>query len=105
MRRRREWIDRLSSEGLVRDFEAGFRTATGEVRNFQLSGDRVEIAGEPCMVTVGRDTSQRKRGDRLLFEAAQGVSSETGETFFRSLGAHLGLALDADIAVVGEVDA
>jgi diguanylate cyclase (GGDEF)-like protein/PAS domain S-box-containing protein len=105
LERRREWIERLSSQGLVRDFEAGFRTATGEVRTFQLSGDRVDIAGEPCMVTVARDTSHRVRSDRLLFEAAQGVSAETGETFFRSLVAHLARALEADIAFVGEVDA
>ena len=105
LERRREWIDRLSSEGLVRDFEAGFRMASGDVRTFLLSGDRVDIAGEPCMVTVGRDATQRKRGERLLFEAAQGVSAETGETFFRSLVAHLARALDADVAFVGEIDA
>lgn len=103
--RRREWIELLSTRGLVRDFEAGFRTATGEVRTFQLSGDRVEIAGEPCMVTVGRDMTGRRRTERLLFEAAQGVSAETGETFFRSLVAHRARALDADIAFVGEVEA
>ena len=47
---------------------------SGEVRLFQLSGDRVDIGGEPCMVTVARDVSARRRHEQLLFENAQGVN-------------------------------
>ena len=104
-RRRAQWIELLSAGGPVRDFEAELRTAGGSgLRTFQLSGDRVEISGVPCMVTVARDVTARKRQERLLAETAQGVTAATGETFFRSLVAHLARALDADMAFVGEID-
>ena len=102
--RRAEWIELLSSHGLARDFEAGFRVKSGEVRTFQLSGDRIDIGGAPCMVTVARDVSASRRHEQLLFETAQGVNAEVGETFFRSLVAHLARALEGDIAFVGEYD-
>jgi diguanylate cyclase (GGDEF)-like protein/PAS domain S-box-containing protein len=101
---RNRWIERVASEGLARDFEAGLRMASGEVRTFHLSGDRVEIGGEPCIVSVGRDMTSRKLHERLLHETAQAVSADTGESFFRSLVAHLARALEADIALVGEID-
>lgn len=103
--RRAEWIALLASHGLARDFEAGFRMKSGEVRTFQLSGDRVDINGVPCMVTVARDLSAKGRQQRLLDATAEGVSSEVGDSFFRSLVAHLARALEADIALVGEIDA
>jgi diguanylate cyclase (GGDEF)-like protein/PAS domain S-box-containing protein len=101
--RRAQWIGMLSSQGLARDFEADFRMKSGEVRAFQLSGDRVDIGGVPCMVTVARDVSAGRRHERRLFETAQGVSAQTGESFFRSLVEHLSRALEADMAFVGEV--
>ncbi len=103
--RRREWIELLAStDGPVRDFAARLRTTAGEIRAFELSGNRVRIAGEACMVTVARDATDRRRNERLLYEAAQGVNAETGEPFFRSLVAHLARVLEADIALVGELD-
>ena len=102
--RRAEWIELLSTQGLARDFEAGFRMKEGEVRTFQLSGDRVDIGGAPCMVTVARDVTDARRHERQIAEIAQGVSAATGESFFRSLVAHLARALEADVAIVGEYD-
>ena len=102
--RRAEWIELLGTHGLARGFEAGFRMKSGEVRTFQLSGDRVDINGVPCMVTVARDVSVGRRHQQLLDVTAQGVSSEVGESFFRSLVAHLARALEADIVLVGEID-
>src|SRR6185436_9776918 len=103
--RRREWIALLASQdGPVRAFDVKLRSASGEVRAFELSGSRVAIAGEACMVTVARDVTDRKRHERLLHEAAQGVNAETGEPYFRSLVAHLARVLEADIALVGELD-
>jgi diguanylate cyclase (GGDEF)-like protein/PAS domain S-box-containing protein len=102
--RRAEWIELLSTQGLARDFEAGFRMKSGEVRTFQLSGDRIDINGMPCMVTVARDVSVGRRHQQLLDVTAQGVTSEVGNSFFRSLVAHLARALEADTALVGEID-
>jgi len=46
-----------------------------------------------------------KNREILLLEAAQGVSSETGEAFFPVLVQHLSRALGADLALVGELQA
>jgi diguanylate cyclase (GGDEF)-like protein/PAS domain S-box-containing protein len=100
---RAAWIERVKREGLVRDFEAEFRTRSGQLRTFQLSGHRVEIHGEPCVVTNSRDITERKLRERLVQDIARGVGAEVGESFFRSLVDHLADVLGADIAFVGEV--
>jgi diguanylate cyclase (GGDEF)-like protein/PAS domain S-box-containing protein len=102
---RARWIERIRAEGLVRDFEAEFRTRSGESRTFQLSGHRIEIHGAACVVTISRDVTERKRQERLVQDIARGVGSEVGESFFRSLVGHLAQALEADLAFVGELDA
>ncbi len=101
---RERFIGRLRGEGLVRDFETDLRTRAGNVRAFRLSGYTIEISGDPCVVMVGRDVTEQKRQERLVFEIAQGLSAEIGESFFRSLVVHLTRALDADFAFVGEID-
>ena len=102
---REVWIGRILKEGSVHEHEVRFRTKSGEIRHFQLSGERVELLGEPCVVTVSRDVTERKRQEMLLYEVAQGVAAETGESFFRSLVEHLARVLGADLAFVGEIDA
>jgi signal transduction histidine kinase len=49
------------------------------------------------------DITERKRVEELVFNIMQGVSAATGEKFFRSLVDHLGRALDADYAFIGEL--
>ena len=100
---RRAWIERVRSEGLVRDFEVEFRKQSGELRTFQLSGHRVEILGAECVVTVSRDVTERRRQERLVQDIARGVGAEVGESFFRSLVGHLAQVLEADLAFVGEL--
>jgi diguanylate cyclase (GGDEF)-like protein/PAS domain S-box-containing protein len=101
--RRTEWIGRVANEGLVRDHEVEFRMRSGEPRTFQLCGHRVAIHGEECIVTVGRDVTERRRQERLIQDIASGVGAQTGESFFRSLVAHMASVLGADLAFVGEV--
>jgi diguanylate cyclase (GGDEF)-like protein len=55
------------------------------------------------LVTVCRDITTRRTHEALLFNIAQGVAAETGESFFRSLANHLAGALEADYAFVGEL--
>jgi diguanylate cyclase (GGDEF)-like protein/PAS domain S-box-containing protein len=97
------WIERIRNEGLVREHEVDFLTKSGERRTFLLSGHRVEIGGEACVVTSSRDISELKRRERLVRDIARGVGAEIGESFFRSLVDHLAEALGADVAFVGEL--
>jgi diguanylate cyclase (GGDEF)-like protein/PAS domain S-box-containing protein len=100
---REVWVRRLRDEGSVRDFEATFVVKQGRRRSFALSGERLEVRGEPCAVFVAHDVTDRKRQQSLVSQIAQGVVEKTGEPFFRSLVGHLASVLGADLAFVGEI--
>ncbi len=52
---------------------------------------------------IARDTTERKQAEEMAMNIARGVSAATGEMFFRSLVRHIGEALNADFAFIGEV--
>jgi signal transduction histidine kinase len=49
--------------------------------------------------------TERKRVEELVFNIVQGGSAATGKKFFRTLIGHLGGALDADYAFIGQLKA
>lgn len=102
-RKRDEWLALIAETGSVRDVDVQLRMRSGDVRTFQASSERIQIGDEECLVTISRDVTTRKAHEALLFNIAQGVAAETGESFFRSLARHLAGALDADFAFVGEL--
>ncbi|MCM2327015.1 MAG: EAL domain-containing protein [Lysobacter sp.] len=97
------WVRRLLEDGAVRDFEVAFIVKGGRRRTFVLSGERLEIRGEPCVVLAAHDVTDRRRQEALVSQIAQGVVEQTGEPFFRSLAGHLARVLGADLAFVGEI--
>ncbi|MES2695942.1 MAG: PAS domain S-box protein [Verrucomicrobiota bacterium] len=68
MEQRDEFIRCIRRDGMVRDFEADFRSKQGLIQSFLLNADRIELGGQPCMLTVGIDISERRR--RNLIQAA-----------------------------------
>jgi diguanylate cyclase (GGDEF)-like protein/PAS domain S-box-containing protein len=102
---RDEWLTILKRDGSVRNFDARAYTRSGEVRELQISSELVEIGGQRCIISVSRDVTEKKRQENLVVEIAQGIAAATGETFFRSLVQRLAVALDADLAIVGEIAA
>jgi diguanylate cyclase (GGDEF)-like protein/PAS domain S-box-containing protein len=100
---RTAWVRRIREEGTVRDFEVEFVVKGGLRRRFLLSGERLEIRAEPCIVLVARDITDRRRQEALVSQIARGVGAQTGESFFRSLVGHLARVLEADLAFVGEI--
>ncbi len=52
---------------------------------------------------VRREIAERRRAEELVLNIAQGVSSATGDFFFRTLAEQLGKALGADMTFVGEI--
>ena len=59
----------LKEQGSVRDFETRLKTKAGDSRDALISFDPVEIGGQPCLVGVIRDITDRKRAERALREA------------------------------------
>ncbi len=61
-------------------------------------------AGHPIeLVGSWLDITERKRTEQALLAVVKGISTDTGERFFRSLAEQLAAALDADYACVAEV--
>ena len=56
----------LKKEGSVRDIETPFRTADGEVRDFLVAVERIELDGGPRLLFVSHDITGRKRAEEAL---------------------------------------
>jgi PAS domain S-box-containing protein len=65
--------NRLLKEGNLRNIEHQFRVRSGEIRVGFSSAELIEIDGEPCMLAVTDDITDRKRAEehfRLAVESA-----------------------------------
>jgi len=61
----------LNAEGRVRDFEVTFRTRTGEHRDLLVNSEVVRYAGEPAVLSVSLDITDRKRAEAQQRDAEQ----------------------------------
>ncbi len=59
-------IDRLKSEGSVRNLAVSMRMKSGESRQFLISTDLITLRGKPCLLTIGTDITDRKRVEETL---------------------------------------
>src|SRR5215510_2054244 len=60
---RERLLDMLRGGGQARDFEATFRTKTGEHRYLLVNSEVVTYAGEPAVLSVSLDITERKQYD------------------------------------------
>jgi diguanylate cyclase (GGDEF)-like protein len=56
------------------------------------------------VILMHEDITERKRAEDAIQRIASGISTRTGEDFFRDLVAHLADLFDADLAFVGVLD-
>jgi PAS domain S-box-containing protein len=56
----------IEKKGRVKNEEIVFRTKGGEVRNALVSADRIDVAGEPCIIAVTTDVTEQKQSQELL---------------------------------------
>jgi PAS domain S-box-containing protein len=93
-----EGHDRLENlymdNGHFREEELEFLTENGERHTLMLSADTINIRGEPCMLLIGNDITERKKRDNLQ-KAENYIFKLLGQ------GAELNILLDA-IMHVGE---
>ena len=66
-----EGVRELLSTGYVRNREFLYRTRSGEIRHGIGSATIVDVDGEPCMLGVSYDISDRKRAIEALRESEQ----------------------------------
>ncbi|UVT15924.1 MAG: PAS domain S-box protein [Nitrospira sp.] len=60
------FVDLLKRVGSIRNMEVKLRSKHGEVRQFLLSSELIELKGKQCSVTVGDDITDRKRAEDEL---------------------------------------
>jgi PAS domain S-box-containing protein len=64
----------LQKHGRFKDFEGQYRTRGGEIRDFLISAEKVEIDGMAHMLITGHDITERKRAERELRDSEARLS-------------------------------
>ena len=68
---RQRLVDSLLQTGFCENLDAEFNTKDGRVINGLMSGVRIRIKDEDCIITITRDITERKRQERLIRENEQ----------------------------------
>ncbi|MCA9936828.1 MAG: response regulator, partial [Anaerolineales bacterium] len=63
---RLRFVRAIQMQGFVRNFEAEYKTKSGQVGISLISTEMIEIGGEPCLLTVSRDITERKQAELAL---------------------------------------
>jgi PAS domain S-box-containing protein len=63
---REQFYLELKKNGSVRDFEASYRTGSGEIRCNMFSGEIVSLNGKPHLLVAGNDITERKKTEAEL---------------------------------------
>ncbi|HEX9760953.1 MAG TPA: PAS domain S-box protein, partial [Candidatus Acidoferrales bacterium] len=66
---RAELLKCLQHDGVIRDHELRLRMRSGEIRTGVLSAERITLSGVECMLSVVRDTTERRRLEEQLHQA------------------------------------
>ena len=76
----------------------------GSLFDAEVNLVRIELDGQPCLQAIVRDVTSRKRNEEAIKNIAAGVSSATGEAFFRQLVLYLAKLFDTKYAFIGLLD-
>ena len=102
---RENFVATLKSQGRVSNYETRMRHHNGTLVDARMWAVQIDIDGEECILSSTVNVSLEKRREALLLSVAQGMTGETGLAFFEALTRHAALTLDADVVVVGELQA
>ncbi len=63
---RARMLQMLKKQGKVRNLEVESRNKSGEIRIGQYSAELINIGGEPCIISVTTDITERKQSEELI---------------------------------------
>lgn len=63
------FVERMKSEGAVRNYEVSMRVKSGDLRQFLISSEVITCNGKHCLVTTGNDITERKQAEEALRRA------------------------------------
>jgi PAS domain S-box-containing protein len=100
---REQFIERLKSNGTVRNLEIPLKSKTGDVRRFLASTEVILLNGKQCLVTIGTDVTEQKRAVEALrrselavrqaFDERERLSQDLHDNLLQSLYA-VGMGLE-----------
>ena len=64
--RRQQWVDTLMRHGRTLNFETVWRHKNGTLRNISISGELIELDGEPCILSYTTDITERKAAEEHI---------------------------------------
>jgi diguanylate cyclase (GGDEF)-like protein/PAS domain S-box-containing protein len=70
---RQRMLDEVREFGSCRDLEAQFRKKNGDIFWGLMSVSRIQIEGDPCVLTITRDITASKAAEKLLRAATEAV--------------------------------
>ncbi len=63
---RQRLLNEVMKQGFVRDMEFDFRIKNGSLRRGSLSARVIEVQGEPCLLTITRDVTERREAEQRI---------------------------------------
>ena len=63
----------LRRDGFVRDFKASLMSKSGEIRNFEMSAEIIEIDNETRMLTAFNDTTERDKAEEQVLRLSRAI--------------------------------
>jgi PAS domain S-box-containing protein len=76
---REKLIEGLRTKGEAINLEANFRMKDGDVRVGLMSAKVIQVQGEPCILSITRDISQRKETERKIQELNEHLEQRVQE--------------------------
>ncbi len=72
-------VDRLQSQGTITNLEVSMRTKHGDVRRFLISASLITIRGQPCILTIGNDMTDRQQAEEALHRTSEELEQRVRE--------------------------
>jgi len=76
---RQKIMDKIRSEGSLRDFEWEVKAKDGRIISLRCSAESIEVDGEACVLSTYMDVTQRKKDEKTIQELLERVERDNEE--------------------------